>query len=137
MHQLELKGIRYPFLVKPAWADGRPGSHALAVVGSDAGLEQLIEGEPAQQISLPVLVQEYVEHGGCLFKVTWEALCSTVKCRRAALSAGMAGSCIILNSDVDTRHHHLATSCMLPSDPGPWQQGANSAALATSCIRMM
>lgn len=67
--QLRAAGLRYPLLAKPVWADGREGSHALAVVGSEAGLRQLVEGRAGEGFGLPVLVQEYVEHGGCLFKV--------------------------------------------------------------------
>lgn len=71
--QLQAAGLRYPLLAKPVWADGREGSHALAVVGTQAGLRRLVEGraagESAGHFALPVLLQQYVDHGGCLFKV--------------------------------------------------------------------
>ena len=36
--------MRPPFLAKPLWADGRDGSHGLAVIHDEAGLAQLVEG---------------------------------------------------------------------------------------------
>ena len=32
--------------------------------------QALVEGQAGEGMGLPVLVQEYVDHGGCLFKVS-------------------------------------------------------------------
>lgn len=61
--------MRPPFLAKPLWADGRDGSHGLAVIHDEVGLAQLVEGRGPRAFPLPVMLQQYVEHGGCLFKV--------------------------------------------------------------------
>ncbi|KAL4856048.1 60S ribosomal protein L35a-3 [Chlorella vulgaris] len=66
--QVAAHGLHYPLLAKPLWADGREGSHALAVVHTPQGLRQLVAGE-APFLQLPVILQQYVDHGGCLFKV--------------------------------------------------------------------
>eukprot|EP00887_Chlorella_sp_A99_P003416 scaffold7.g3416.t1 len=68
------KGMEMPLVAKSVWADGREGSHALAVVHSAEGLLQLVEGggggcAPAGGLGLPCLLEQYVDHGGCLFKV--------------------------------------------------------------------
>ena len=60
--------MRPPFLAKPLWADGRDGAHGLAVVHDEGGLAQLVGGGGPRGIRLPVMLQQYVEHGGCLFK---------------------------------------------------------------------
>ena len=39
-----------------------------AVVHTPRGLQRLVAGEAAY-LQLPVLLQQYVDHGGCLFKV--------------------------------------------------------------------
>ena len=62
--QLAAAGLRYPLLAKPLWADGREGSHALGVLGSRQGLRQLVQGQAPDGFGLPVLLQEYVDHGG-------------------------------------------------------------------------
>jgi hypothetical protein len=43
-------------------------AHAPAVVHTPRGLQRLVAGE-ARFLQLPVLLQQYVDHGGCLFKV--------------------------------------------------------------------
>jgi len=60
--------MRPPFLAKPLWADGRDGAHGLAVIHDEAGLAQLVGGRGPRGFCLPVMLQQYVEHGGCLFK---------------------------------------------------------------------
>jgi inositol-1,3,4-trisphosphate 5/6-kinase/inositol-tetrakisphosphate 1-kinase len=103
--QERVRGLRYPFLAKSLWADGRAGSHDIAVVWSSEGLQRLCNGsegseedmseidsrringeerafsrngeEPAgvgpngvaRGSKLPVLLEQYVDHGECLFKV--------------------------------------------------------------------
>ena len=72
--QLAAAGLAPPLVAKPLWADGRPGSHALAILRTQEGLRQLVSQAQATPpaaagLSLPVAVQPYIEHGGCLFKV--------------------------------------------------------------------
>ena len=67
--QMDQHGLEYPVLAKSIWADGRPGSHALAVVVSDDGLESLIEGRHSRELAPPFLLEQYINHGTCLFKV--------------------------------------------------------------------
>ncbi|KDD77151.1 hypothetical protein H632_c8p4 [Helicosporidium sp. ATCC 50920] len=40
--QLKERGLAYPLMIKPMWADGRPGSHSVAIVSSERGLEALL-----------------------------------------------------------------------------------------------
>lgn len=67
--EMRSHGLEYPVLAKSIWADGRPGSHALAVVVSDDGLESLIDGRHSQELAPPFLLEQYINHGTCLFKV--------------------------------------------------------------------
>lgn len=62
-------GLRPPYLGKPLYADGREGSHGLLVIKDEAGLLQLARGPKPAAPSLPIVLQEYVPHGACLFKV--------------------------------------------------------------------
>ncbi|BDA40908.1 Inositol-tetrakisphosphate 1-kinase 5 [Coccomyxa sp. Obi] len=62
-------GMEPPLLAKPLWADGRDGAHGLAVIHQVEGVEQLVSGEGPSGFGLPAMLQQYVEHGGCLFKV--------------------------------------------------------------------
>lgn len=55
-------------MAKPLLADGSETSHALALVYDAEGLVQLARGDLAA-IRPPCVVQEFVDHGGCLFKV--------------------------------------------------------------------
>lgn len=61
--------IRFPLLAKPYYTDGRQGSHGLALVEDIEGLRQLVRGTGPPGIALPVMLQPFIEHGGCLFKV--------------------------------------------------------------------
>ncbi|KAH7617751.1 hypothetical protein Ndes2526B_g07618 [Nannochloris sp. 'desiccata'] len=68
--QLLKAGIRFPVIVKALLADGGPSSHALAVIHSDAGLLRITQGEfSSEGLALPLLFEQYINHGGCLFKV--------------------------------------------------------------------
>lgn len=69
LRQIQASGLALPVLVKPIWADGRAGSHALAVVTAESGLQHLFERGPQLGLALPAVAQQYVPHGGCLFKV--------------------------------------------------------------------
>ncbi len=60
-------GLTFPFLAKSLWADGRAGSHDIAVVWSVEGLERLCQCEGRH--GLPALLEQYVDHGECMFKV--------------------------------------------------------------------
>jgi len=64
-------GLSYPIIAKSLWADGRPGSHAIAVVWSEDGLRKLLvpDAQDGSDLSAPVLLEQYVNHGECLFKV--------------------------------------------------------------------
>lgn len=74
-HALDLvaaHGLTYPMIAKSLWADGRPGSHAIAVVWSPDGLKKLLHGSLQEETDaprVPVLLEQYVDHGECLFKV--------------------------------------------------------------------
>ena len=67
--QLECIGMTFPVLAKNIFADGRPGSHDLAVVHTEQGLKDLVQGTAPGGLSLPLLFEQYVNHGTCLFKV--------------------------------------------------------------------
>lgn len=62
-------GLRAPYLGKPLFADGREGSHGLLVIKDEAGLQQVAKGPRPTAPSLPIVLQQYVAHGACLFKV--------------------------------------------------------------------
>eukprot|EP00890_Picochlorum_soloecismus_P001327 jgi/Picsp_1/2195/NSC_05659-R1_protein len=67
--------LKYPIVAKSLWADGRPGSHDIAVIWSDKGIERLLLNKNSnsngcgRSLQLPVLLEQYVNHGECLFKV--------------------------------------------------------------------
>lgn len=69
IRQLHKENLSTPLVVKPIWADGRDGSHALAVVTLETGLRRLLEAGTELGLSLPAVAQRYVPHSGCLFKV--------------------------------------------------------------------
>lgn len=46
----------------------RRAARVAAVVHTPRGLERLVAGQAAY-LQLPVMLQQYVDHGGCLFKV--------------------------------------------------------------------
>ena len=51
-------GLSYPIIAKSLWADGRPGSHAIAVVWSEDGLRKLLvpDAHDGSDLSAPVLL---------------------------------------------------------------------------------
>lgn len=61
--------IQFPLLAKPYYTDGRQGSHGLALVDDIEGLKRLVRGTGPPGIALPVMLQPFIDHGGCLFKV--------------------------------------------------------------------
>lgn len=62
-------GMKPPLVVKPVWTDGREGSHGLAVVHDMPSLSNLLSGVAGSGVKPPVVIQEFVDHGGVLFKV--------------------------------------------------------------------
>ena len=68
--ELKAAGLQPPLLVKPLWTDGREGSHGLAVVHDMASMRKLLQGEVSPDLKPPIVVQEFVEHGGVLYKVS-------------------------------------------------------------------
>jgi hypothetical protein len=69
--KLAAAGLTPPLLCKPLWTDGREGSHGLAVLHDLGSLDQLLEGSVSSEFKAPLVVQQFVEHGGVLFKVSW------------------------------------------------------------------
>ncbi|XP_022860119.1 inositol-tetrakisphosphate 1-kinase 1-like [Olea europaea var. sylvestris] len=57
---LEAQGLKFPLIVKPLVADGSAKSHKMSLVFNKVGLSEL---KP------PVVLQEFVNHGGVIFKV--------------------------------------------------------------------
>ncbi|XP_047052354.1 inositol-tetrakisphosphate 1-kinase 4-like [Lolium rigidum] len=57
---LAAAGLRFPLIAKPLAVDGSAASHAMSLVYRREGLRGL---------QLPVMLQEFVNHGGVLFKV--------------------------------------------------------------------
>ena len=57
-----------PQLAKSLRADGSPDSHKVAIVHDQDGLACIATGG-VPGLSPPCVIQEYVNHGGCLFKV--------------------------------------------------------------------
>uniref|UniRef100_A0A0C9RPN4 Inositol-tetrakisphosphate 1-kinase n=1 Tax=Wollemia nobilis TaxID=56998 RepID=A0A0C9RPN4_9CONI len=55
-----LAGLRFPVIAKPLVADGSAGSHSMSLVFHSKGLKSL---KP------PLVLQEFVNHGGVIFKV--------------------------------------------------------------------
>lgn len=66
---LDAAGLKPPLLVKPLWTDGREGSHGLAVLHDLAALGQLLQGAMSSEVQPPLVVQQFVDHGGMLYKV--------------------------------------------------------------------
>ncbi|XP_057548182.1 inositol-tetrakisphosphate 1-kinase 5-like [Amaranthus tricolor] len=58
---LETLGLKFPVIAKPLIANGSPNSHQLSLVLNLNGLNKMKEEQ--------VLLQEFVNHGGVLFKV--------------------------------------------------------------------
>ncbi|MCO5585585.1 hypothetical protein L7F22_039520 [Adiantum nelumboides] len=54
------ENLRFPLVVKPLWVDGTAKSHALSLAFNKSGLSNL---------TTPLILQEFVYHGGVMFKV--------------------------------------------------------------------
>lgn len=59
-NKFELSGLKFPVIAKPLVADGTFTSHLMWLVYNKSGLEKL---------TAPFLLQQFVNHGGVLFKV--------------------------------------------------------------------
>ena len=96
---LQAAGMAPPLIAKPWWTDGRDASHGLAVVHDLAGLSQLLRRDGACNMRLPLVLQQFSAHGGCLFKVRVgnEMVNRTTHARRAyacmALQLRAAAEC--------------------------------------------
>ena len=68
--------LHFPVLAKPFFTDGRQGSHGLALIDCMEGLKKLVNGTGPPGVTLPVMLQPFIEHKGCLFKVhiLWPAV---------------------------------------------------------------
>eukprot|EP00250_Pteridium_aquilinum_P000580 c10663_g1_i1 orf=645-1889(+) len=54
------ENLKFPLVAKPLWIDGTAKSHALSLAFNEAGLSRL---------KTPLVLQEFVNHGGVMFKV--------------------------------------------------------------------
>ncbi|MED6181000.1 hypothetical protein PIB30_015224 [Stylosanthes scabra] len=62
--------LRFPVIAKPLYADGTMKSHELCLVFDREGLrETLNKNAAAGSTTTPVVLQEFVNHGGVVFKV--------------------------------------------------------------------
>lgn len=66
--QVEAAGLHLPLLAKSLLADGSSDSHKVAIIHDLEGLSCVVRGD-VQGLRPPCIVQEYVNHGGFLFKV--------------------------------------------------------------------
>ncbi len=134
--QLQQAGLQYPLLAKPVWADGRDGSHALAVLGTEAGLQQLVEGQGAGGFGLPVLVQQYVDHGGCLFKVGGQAMAGQGCAKPAALSRYPCSNGYAWKG-AGVRYHGCCAACCQLCEAACGLSGPYRGACSWHCCRLV
>ena len=57
-----LDELNFPVIAKPLVADGSANSHTMSLVFNGEGLKKL---------TTPIVLQEFVNHGGVIFKVSW------------------------------------------------------------------
>ncbi|GLI61578.1 hypothetical protein VaNZ11_003963 [Volvox africanus] len=88
--QLCQAGLTPPLLVKPLWTDGREGSHGLAVLHDMAAMGKVLYGDVSSSLKPPLVVQQFVDHGGVLFKV-YVLGTRTVVCLRPSLGDSQFG----------------------------------------------
>lgn len=62
LHTLASKHIQFPLIAKPLLADGTAASHQMSLVFNEEGLRAL-------SLNPPFVLQEFVNHGGVIFKV--------------------------------------------------------------------
>ena len=66
--QVDAAGLQLPLLAKSIRADGSSDSHRVAIIHDQDGLVTVASGG-VPGLAPPCVMQEYVNHGGCLFKV--------------------------------------------------------------------
>jgi len=66
--QVDAASLRFPLLAKSLRADGSSDSHKVAIIHDEDGLACVARGA-VPGLKPPCVIQEYVNHGGCLFKV--------------------------------------------------------------------
>lgn len=66
--QVAAAGLHLPLLAKSLRADGTVNSHKVAIIHDEDGLACVARGG-VPGLEPPCVIQEYVNHGGCLFKV--------------------------------------------------------------------
>ena len=66
--QVDAASLRFPLLAKSSRADGSSDSHKVAIIHDEDGLACVARGA-VPGLKPPCVIQEYVNHGGCLFKV--------------------------------------------------------------------
>jgi inositol-1,3,4-trisphosphate 5/6-kinase/inositol-tetrakisphosphate 1-kinase len=88
---LLLSGLRFPLIAKPLAVDGSAGSHDMSLVYRREGLRGLRH---------PLVLQEFVNHGGVLFKV---------------YVVGDGATCVMRRSLPDVREEHLLLAADDPS----------------------
>ena len=60
MDSIKEEGLKFPLIAKPVTADGSATSHEMSLVFNENGLKKL---------KTPIVIQEFVNHGGVIFKV--------------------------------------------------------------------
>ena len=68
MRGVAAAGLHLPLLAKSLRADGTVNSHKVAIIHDEDGLACVARGG-VPGLEPPCVIQEYVNHGGCLFKV--------------------------------------------------------------------
>lgn len=67
--KLKELGIQPPLLAKPMYANGEAEGHRMALIHDLPGVEQMVGARGLSGFAPPLMLQPYVDHGGCLFKV--------------------------------------------------------------------
>ncbi|CAG9464409.1 unnamed protein product [Pedinophyceae sp. YPF-701] len=92
------EGMQYPMIVKPLNAFGGQESHSIAVLQNEGALDDLINGPASAALPTPFILQEFIEHGGVMFKVYVVGESSLLACR-PSLSRIDVGQCETCNDD--------------------------------------
>ncbi|KAL4307084.1 hypothetical protein HN51_041409 [Arachis hypogaea] len=61
--------LRFPVIAKPLYADGTMKSHELCLVFDAQGLRETLNKNAGGGAATTVVLQEFVNHGGAVFKV--------------------------------------------------------------------
>ena len=101
-------GLQPPLLVKPLWTDGREGSHGLAVLHDLRSLEKLMLGHVSSDLKPPLVLQQFVEHGGVLFKASGGGAVWPYMCGACAVSlCACACACVLGERGERERGFHV------------------------------